>query len=172
MSKCQGWYHETSGAFEGGKFWMGLGGFGGWCHGTATCLQGLASNRSLVNKMPCFLQTLAGNLFVLEPPFFGGKFLMCPSKIVLQLPLFFSHSSRWLRPFLLSWARRSTPHFMDFWWDRFHWFDWLHCAYWLVAVHSFDVMLWFLDVEIGGKQRKKVPGIAFKHIQARCEFLN
>ena len=45
---------------------MGLGGFGGWCHGTATCSQGLASNRSLVNKMPCFLQTLAGNLFVLD----------------------------------------------------------------------------------------------------------
>ena len=64
MSKCQECYHETSGAFEGGGFCMGLGGFGGWCHGTATCSQGLASNRSLVNKMPCFLQTLTGNPFV------------------------------------------------------------------------------------------------------------
>ena len=32
MSICQGWNHETSGAFEGGGFCMGLGGFGvNWC---------------------------------------------------------------------------------------------------------------------------------------------
>ena len=37
-------------------------------------------------------------------------------------------------------------------------------------MRSCDVMLGFLDVEIGGKKRRKVPGIAFKHIQARCEF--
>ena len=33
-------------------------------------------------------------------------------------------------------------------------------------------MLWFLDVEIGGKRQRKVRGIAFKHIQARCDFWN
>ena len=130
--------------------------------------------------MPCFLQTLTGNLVVLElilapkqhvcvqsdqreTSFFGVKFLMCSSKIALQLFVFFGHPSRRLGPFLLSWVLRSTPHFMDFWWDRFHWFDWLHCAYWLVAVRSCDVMLGFLDVEIGGKKRRKVPGIAFKY---------
>ena len=44
--------------------WVGLVDGVKWCHGTATCSQGFASNRSFVNKMPCFLQTLTGNLFV------------------------------------------------------------------------------------------------------------
>ena len=37
-------------------------------------------------------------------------------------------------------------------------------------MRSFDVMLSFPDVEIGGKKRRNIPGIAFKHIQARCDF--
>ena len=133
--------------------------------------------------MPCFLQTLTGN-----GPDFGSK-TACLCTVGPIVPFSVSNSwcvhprlccssfsssatrlGGWDLSYLVEYILRSTPHFIDFWLDRFHWFHWLHCAYWLVAVRSFDVMLWFLDVEIGGKKRRKVPGIAFKHIQARCEF--
>ena len=68
-------------------------------------------------------------------PSFGVKFLMCASKIVLQLLLFFSHSSWWLRPCLPSWARRSTPHFMDFWFDFIGLIDFIVLIDWLLCVH-------------------------------------
>ena len=143
--------------FEGGKFWMGLHGFGGWCHGTATCSQGLASNRSRVNKMPCLLQTLTRNLSVWtwfwlqngifvyirtkgRLPFFCVKFLMCPSKIALHIFVFFSHSSLWLGPVLLFLSTRIHLSFHEFliWYHRF---DWLHGACWWVV--SFFALIWY-----------------------------
>ena len=190
MSICQGWNHETSGAFEGGKFCMGLGGFGvNWCQVNSNMFTRFGFEQISCQQNAMFLADadwkslaiwtrfwLQNSMFVYSPtnwrlPFFGVKFLMCASKIVLQLLLFFSHSSRWLRPCLLSLARRSTPPSFHGFLIWFHWFDWLHCAYWLVSVRSFDVVLWFLDVEIGGKQRKKVFGAVFQQgvdIQTNC----
>ena len=164
--------------------WVGLVDGVKWCHGTAT--QGLGSNRSLVNKMPCFLQTLTGNVFVWTwfwlqnsilctvGPIGDFPFLVSNSWCVHPSSSFSSSATRLGGCDLAYLVEHADPtlNFMHFWWDRFHWFDRLHFACWLVSVRSFDVMLWFLDVEIGGKRQRKVRGIAFKHIQASCDFWN
>ena len=171
MSKCQVWYYETSGAFDGGEFCMGLGGCSGWCHGTAMCSQGLASNRSLVNKNAMFLadadwKSLCLDLILapkqhfcvqsdqLESSFFCVKVSMCASKTALHFFLFFSHSSRWLGPFLPSWALGSTLHSMEFWWNLI-WYDLMSCFH-------------FRMLRLEGKSGK---GLWYS-IQARCDFLN
>ena len=179
MSNCQGCYDwNRRSLLKVANFAWVLGGFGvNWCQVNSNmfrrfCFDQIACRQKCHVSCRCWLEiSLFGPDFgsktaclctvgpIGDFPFFGVKFLMCPSKIVLQIFVFLSHSSRWLGHFLLSWVLRSTPHFMDFWWDRFHWFDWLHCAYWLLSVRSFDVVLWFLDVEIGGKKRRKVPSI-------------
>ena len=170
MSNYQGWYHETWGAFEGCEFCMDLHGFGGWCHGTATCSQGLASDRSLVNRMQCLLQTLTGNLlgcwfwlqdriFVYqsdqrETSFFSVSNSWCvhPRMHCTSLSSSATRLGDWDISYLLSWVLGSTPYSA-----LFHgfpiWFHWFHCACWLVSLRWFDIIwchalhFWMLRLE-------------------------
>ena len=158
--------------------------------GTATCSQGLASDRSLVNKMPYLLQTLTGNLsgctwfwlqdriFVYqsdqrETSFFSVSNSWCVHPKLRCTSVSFSATrlGGWDISYLLSWVLGSTPYLA-----LFHgfliWFHWFHCACWLVSLRWFDIIWCHAFISGCWDWREQAEKGSWYSIQARCGFLN